>query len=84
MKTYANWNNGSQVKQQTKKRIGAIQEREKMELIQLLFNLRSAKDEMLDNPDMCSPHALLVDPILKLEKILNWGKRWKQEQEGEE
>ena len=57
------------------------QERERKELIQLLFNLRSAKDGMLDNPDMCSPHALLVDPILKLEEILNWGERWKQEQE---
>tara|TARA_R100000734_G_scaffold14302_1_gene10553 strand:- start:139 stop:351 length:213 start_codon:yes stop_codon:yes gene_type:complete len=65
----------------TKKRIGASQEREEMELVQLLFNLRSAKDEMLDNPEMCSPHALLVNPILKLEEILNWGERWKQEQE---
>lgn len=55
------------MKQQTRK-----------ELIQLLFNLRSAKDEMLDNPDMCSPHALLVNPILELEEILNWGERWKQ------
>ena len=58
-----------------------MKQQTKMELVQLLFNLREAKDEMLDNPDMCSPHALLVDPILKLEKILNWGERWKQEQE---
>lgn len=45
----------------------------KEELIQLLFDLRSAKDKMLEKPDMCWPHAMLVDPILKLEVLLGWG-----------
>jgi len=63
------------------KRIGASQEGGRKELIQLLFDLRAAKDQMLANPDMCAPQALLVNPILKLEEILNWGERWKQEQE---
>ena len=46
------------------------------ELAQLLFDLRSAKDQMLDDPNMCAPQALLVNPITKLEELLDWGKRW--------
>lgn len=39
------------------------------ELYELLFTLRKGKDSLLENPG-CHPHALLIDPINKLEKIL--------------